>query len=98
MIRQDSILELSITAGPAPGPALAPRLSRSVSRDTGMDANGEVVLLRRQVEVLKGEVTWLRLRGEGPEGKMQSNRETSDVIQEGQVGLTVGERLQGELT
>lgn len=93
VIRQDSILELSVTAGPAPGPALAPRLSRSVSRDTGIDATGEVVLLRRQVELLKEEVTWLRLRRVGLDGRMQNNRESSDVIQEGQVGLTVGEQI-----
>lgn len=95
MIRQDSILELSVTADPIPGPALTSRLSRSVSRDTGMDANEEAVLLRRQVELLKEEVTWLRLKGEGPDGRMQTNRETSDVIQGGQVGLTVGETNPG---
>ncbi|XP_026228339.1 rho guanine nucleotide exchange factor 2-like isoform X2 [Anabas testudineus] len=85
VIRQDSILELSVTPGTAPGPSPAPRLSRSVSRDMGLEASGEVVQLRRQVELLKEEVTWLSLRGEGPDGRMQGNRGTSDVIQAEQV-------------
>uniref|UniRef100_A0A7N6BNX3 Rho/Rac guanine nucleotide exchange factor 2 n=1 Tax=Anabas testudineus TaxID=64144 RepID=A0A7N6BNX3_ANATE len=55
VIRQDSILELSVTPGTAPGPSPAPRLSRSVSRDMGLEASGEVVQLRRQVELLKEE-------------------------------------------
>ncbi|KAF3692512.1 Rho guanine nucleotide exchange factor 2 Guanine nucleotide exchange factor H1 [Channa argus] len=85
VIRQDSILELSVTAGPAPVPG--PRLSRSVSRDTGLDAGGEVVLLRRQVELLKDEVTRLRLKGEGPESRRRGNgtNDSSDVIIEEQV-------------
>lgn len=93
VIRQDSILELSVTPGTAPGPSPAPRLSRSVSRDMGLEASGEVVQLRRQVELLKEEVTWLSLRGEGPDGRMQGNRGTSDVIQAEQVGLNVGQLI-----
>ncbi|XP_054478195.1 rho guanine nucleotide exchange factor 2 isoform X2 [Anoplopoma fimbria] len=91
VIRQDSILELSIRTDPAPlsstGPAPGPRLTRSMSRDAGMDASGEAVLLRRQVEMLQEEVTRLRRRGEEPgrEGaepgsKKRSNGEISDVI------------------
>ncbi|XP_044063885.1 rho guanine nucleotide exchange factor 2 [Siniperca chuatsi] len=70
VIRQDSILELSVRTGHAPyfspgsGPAPGPRLNRSMSRDTGLDASGEAVLLQRQVELLQEEVTRLRLRGE----------------------------------
>ncbi|KAM9353018.1 rho guanine nucleotide exchange factor 2 [Symphorus nematophorus] len=91
VIRQDSILELSVTAGHAPSAlpssAPVPRLSRSVSRDTGLDAGGEAALLRRQVELLQEEVTRLRLRGEEPSregeepgGRRKSNGEISDVI------------------
>lgn len=101
MIRQDSILELSVRTGPtpvptpgsAPSPAPGPRLSRSMSRDTGLDAGGEAVLLRRQVELLQEEVTRLRLRGEEPAregaepgGRKRSKGETSDVIKGEQVG------------
>uniref|UniRef100_A0A665T6W4 Rho guanine nucleotide exchange factor 2-like n=1 Tax=Echeneis naucrates TaxID=173247 RepID=A0A665T6W4_ECHNA len=70
VICQDSILELSVGTGPTlttiqgSRPAPGPRLSRSVSRDTGLDANGEAALLRRQVELLQEEVTRLRLRQE----------------------------------
>ncbi|XP_035861979.1 rho guanine nucleotide exchange factor 2-like isoform X2 [Sander lucioperca] len=104
VIRQDSILELSFTAGPAPsppeGPAPGPRLSRSLSRDAGMDAAGEALLLRRQVEMLQQEVTRLRLRGEEPtrEGaepvkKRRGNGEMSDVIKgEQQVNRRRGSR------
>ncbi|XP_068586028.1 LOW QUALITY PROTEIN: rho guanine nucleotide exchange factor 2-like [Cebidichthys violaceus] len=95
VIRQDSILELSITIDPAPlsttGPA--PRITRSLSRDAGMDAGGEAVLLRRQVELLQEEVTRLRRRGEEPtrEGaepgsKKKSNVEISNVIKGEQQG------------
>uniref|UniRef100_A0A3Q1IPG9 Uncharacterized protein n=1 Tax=Anabas testudineus TaxID=64144 RepID=A0A3Q1IPG9_ANATE len=97
VIRQDSILELSVTPGTAPGPSPAPRLSRSVSRDMGLEASGEVVQLRRQVELLKEEVTWLSLRGEGPDGRMQGNRGTSDVIQAEQVGLNVRRETRAPL-
>ncbi|KAF1388600.1 hypothetical protein PFLUV_G00091980 [Perca fluviatilis] len=102
VIRQDSILELSFRAGPAPtaseGPA--PRLSRSLSRDAGMDANGEALLLRRQVEMLQQEVTRLQLRGEEPirEGaepvkRRRGNGELSDVIKgEQQVNRRRGSR------
>ncbi|XP_032364660.1 rho guanine nucleotide exchange factor 2, partial [Etheostoma spectabile] len=104
VIRQDSILELSFTAGPAPslpeGPAPGPRLSRSLSRDAGMDAGGEALLLRRQVELLQQEVTRLRLRGEDPtrDGadpvtKRRGNGEISDVIKgEQQVNRRRGSR------
>ncbi|XP_035527881.1 rho guanine nucleotide exchange factor 2 isoform X2 [Morone saxatilis] len=107
VIRQDSILELSVrtglapssTAGPAPVPTAGPRLSRSMSRDTGLDAGGETVLLQRQVELLQEEVTRLRLRGEEPgrEGvepgnRKRSNGETSDVIKGEQVSRRRGSR------
>ncbi len=97
MIRQDSLLELSVRTGPAPstvpGSAPMPRLSRSMSRDTGLDVGGEAVLLRRQVELLQEEVTRLRLRGEEPKketvepGSRKNNGEISDVIEGEQVGL-----------
>lgn len=93
MIRQDSILELSVSTGPAPGPTPGPHLNRSMSRDTGLDAGGEVVLLRRQVELLQEEITRLHLRGEEsdrkgaePGGRRRANGEISDVIKEEQVG------------
>ncbi|XP_074510417.1 rho guanine nucleotide exchange factor 2 isoform X2 [Sebastes fasciatus] len=101
VIRQDSILELSIRTGLLPssttGPA--PRLSRSMSRDTGLDAGGEAVLLRRQVELLQEEVTRLRLRGEEPTGegvepgsKKKSKGKTGDVIKGEQVSRRRGSR------
>lgn len=88
VIRQDSILELLVKTAPvsssAPGSAPGPRLSRSMSRDTGLDAGGDVVLLRRQVELLQEEVTRLRIRGEEPlrEGVEPGNRKMNngDVI------------------
>ncbi|XP_034721712.1 rho guanine nucleotide exchange factor 2-like [Etheostoma cragini] len=104
VIRQDSILELSFTTGPAPSPpevpAPGPRLSRSLSRDAGMDAGGEALLLRRQVALLQQEVTRLRLRGEDPtrDGadpvtKRRGNGEISDVIKgEQQVNRRRGSR------
>uniref|UniRef100_A0AAX7TWM5 Rho/Rac guanine nucleotide exchange factor 2 n=1 Tax=Astatotilapia calliptera TaxID=8154 RepID=A0AAX7TWM5_ASTCA len=68
VIRQDSMLALLVSAGSTPsttpGSAPGPRLSRSLSRDTGLEASGEAVLLRRQVELLQEEVTRLRLREE----------------------------------
>lgn len=97
MIRQDSILELSLSASSTPSTtpstASGPHLTRSVSRDTGLDAGGEAVLLRRQVELLQEEVTRLRQRGEGPimEGadlcnrRRSSNGELSDVLKAEQV-------------
>ncbi|XP_037310349.1 rho guanine nucleotide exchange factor 2 isoform X1 [Pungitius pungitius] len=95
VIRQDSILELSIGTDPAPssttGPA--PRLSRSMSRDTGLDSGGEAVLLRRQVELLQEEVTRLRRRGEVPtregaetEGKKRGNGDINNVNKGDQQG------------
>lgn len=64
-----------------------------MSRDTGLDAGGEAVLLRRQVELLQEEVTRLRLRGDepirerpGPGSRKMSNGEISDVIKGEQVG------------
>ncbi|XP_023127413.1 rho guanine nucleotide exchange factor 2 isoform X1 [Amphiprion ocellaris] len=103
VIRQDSILELSLSTGhtpsTGPGSSSVPRLSRSVSRDTGLDASGEAVLLRRQVELLQEEVTRLRLRGEEPirEGagsrRRSSNGEIGDVIKgEQQVNRRRGSR------
>ncbi|TKS82788.1 Rho guanine nucleotide exchange factor 2 [Collichthys lucidus] len=104
VIRQDSILELSV--GTAPSTSLihssahGPRLSRSMSRDTGLDAAGEAVLLRRQVELLQEEVTRLRLKGEEPtregeepDSRRRSNGEISDVIKaEQQVSRRRGSR------
>ncbi|XP_042279103.1 rho guanine nucleotide exchange factor 2-like isoform X2 [Thunnus maccoyii] len=96
VIRQDSILELCFRPGPAPSstPSSAPRLNRSMSRDTGLDAGGEAVLLRRQVELLQDEVTRLRLRGEEaePGSRRRSNGETGDVIKGEQVSRRRGSR------
>lgn len=89
VIRQDSILELKTApvSSSAPGSDPGPRLSRSMSRDTGLDASGDVVLLRRQVELLQDEVTRLRLRGEEPlrkgaepRNRKMNNGEVVDVI------------------
>lgn len=91
VIRQDSILELLVRAGPAPpsAPVSTPglRLNRSMSGVSGMDSSGDVVLLRRQVELLQEEVARLRLKGEEPVrdkvepgSKKASNGETGDVI------------------
>lgn len=97
MIRQDSILALLGNAGSTlstvPGPASGPRLSRSLSRDTGLDASGEAVLLRRQVELLQEEVTRLRLREEDQNWeraepgnrKRSKNGEKNDVVKGEQV-------------
>ncbi|XP_045900880.1 rho guanine nucleotide exchange factor 2 isoform X1 [Micropterus dolomieu] len=105
VIRQDSILELSLRTGntpistPGSGPAPGSRLSRSMSRDTGLDASGEAVLLQRQVELLQEEVTRLRLRGEEstregaePRSRKRSNGEISDVIKGEQVSRRRGSR------
>ncbi|XP_026173053.1 rho guanine nucleotide exchange factor 2 isoform X1 [Mastacembelus armatus] len=91
VICQDSILALSVSTDATPsttpslGSAPGARLSRSMSRDTGLDTSGDVVLLRRQMELLQEEVTRLRLRGEGPEregaergGKKWKNGETEE--------------------
>uniref|UniRef100_A0A3Q3QX24 Rho/rac guanine nucleotide exchange factor (GEF) 2 n=2 Tax=Monopterus albus TaxID=43700 RepID=A0A3Q3QX24_MONAL len=90
VICQDTILELSVSTcpvpstNPIPGPASGPRIGQSVSRDVLLDANGEVVMMQRQVELLQEEVTRLRLKGEGLERKEpelsggKSNRETSE--------------------
>uniref|UniRef100_A0A3Q2DNK8 Rho/rac guanine nucleotide exchange factor (GEF) 2b n=1 Tax=Cyprinodon variegatus TaxID=28743 RepID=A0A3Q2DNK8_CYPVA len=68
VIRQDSILELTGNGGPtppaAPGSAPGPRLVRSMSRDAALDASGEAVLLRRQVELLQEELSRLRVKAE----------------------------------
>ncbi|XP_010751808.1 rho guanine nucleotide exchange factor 2 isoform X2 [Larimichthys crocea] len=103
VIRQDSILELSVGTAPStsliPSSAHGPRLSRSMSRDTGLDAAGEAVLLRRQVELLQEEVTRLRLKGEEPtregeesDSRKRSNGEISDVIKGEQVSRRRGSR------
>lgn len=95
VIRQDSILELFTKTGPVPNPTPGPRLSRSMSRDTGLDASGEAVLLRRQVELLQEEVTRLRLKGEDParEGaKLGTNGEISDVIKGEKVSSGVSQK------
>lgn len=72
VIRQDSVLELCLTSGPAPSTAIpaplnsAPRLCRSMSRDTGLDAGpgaamlGELALLQKQHSLLQEEVGRLR--------------------------------------
>uniref|UniRef100_A0A3Q3G626 Rho/rac guanine nucleotide exchange factor (GEF) 2b n=1 Tax=Labrus bergylta TaxID=56723 RepID=A0A3Q3G626_9LABR len=103
VIRQDSILELSVTTGASfstSGPA-PPRLSRSMSRDAGMDSSGEAELLRRQVGLLQEEVTRLRLRREEPGGegvesgsRNKSNGEISDGIKKEQVSRRRGSREQ----
>ncbi|XP_026173054.1 rho guanine nucleotide exchange factor 2 isoform X2 [Mastacembelus armatus] len=93
VICQDSILALSVSTDATPsttpslGSAPGARLSRSMSRDTGLDTSGDVVLLRRQMELLQEEVTRLRLRGEGPEregaergGKKWKNGETEEQL------------------
>uniref|UniRef100_A0A3Q3JPY2 Rho/rac guanine nucleotide exchange factor (GEF) 2 n=1 Tax=Monopterus albus TaxID=43700 RepID=A0A3Q3JPY2_MONAL len=103
VICQDTILELSVSTcpvpstNPIPGPASGPRIGQSVSRDVLLDANGEVVMMQRQVELLQEEVTRLRLKGEGLERKEpelsggKSNRETSEE-QVGQVGRRRGSK------
>lgn len=57
-----------------------------MSRDTGLDAGGDAVLLRRQVELLQEEVTRLRLKGEDPSreraepGRKLSNGSVGDSV------------------
>ncbi|XP_071369315.1 rho guanine nucleotide exchange factor 2-like, partial [Centroberyx affinis] len=96
VIRQDSILELSLRTGTAPSPAPSipgsapPRLCRSVSRDTGLDAGGGAAALHRQLELLQEEVSRLREseraqsrleeQQEAQPGRRRSNGEISDVI------------------
>lgn len=91
------MLELLVRTGPfascTPGSAPGPRLSRSMSGDTGLDACGEAVLLRRQVELLQEEVSRLRVRGEEstreraePSSRKMSNGEIGDVMKGDQVG------------
>ncbi|XP_034466628.1 rho guanine nucleotide exchange factor 2 isoform X1 [Hippoglossus hippoglossus] len=106
VICQDSILELSVRAGPAPstqgstsGPGSGPILRRSISRDTGLDASGESMLLRQQVDRLQQEVTRLRLREEEPEkekveraSRRRGNGEISAVIKEEAVSKRRGSR------
>ncbi|KAM9699306.1 rho guanine nucleotide exchange factor 2-like, partial [Menidia menidia] len=86
VIRQDSILELS-----GGGPPGGPRLSRSLSGE--LDASGEAVLLRRQVELLQDELARIRQRGEeaakkgpGAGKKKKKNKEKSDASKEEQGG------------
>uniref|UniRef100_A0A1A8EZR2 Rho/rac guanine nucleotide exchange factor (GEF) 2 n=1 Tax=Nothobranchius korthausae TaxID=1143690 RepID=A0A1A8EZR2_9TELE len=97
VIRQDSILELAVGAGPTssttPGSAPGPRLSRSMSRDTGLDASGEVVLLQRQVELLQEELARVRLKAEESnkkgsgtgKKKRNKNKNKADVTKDEQV-------------
>ncbi|CAJ1061323.1 rho guanine nucleotide exchange factor 2-like [Xyrichtys novacula] len=95
VIRQDSILELSVT-GPSPSTTSflpsQPRLNRSMSKDAGLDSNGEAELLRLKVEFLQEELAQLRLKGEGPQGegvepcsRKRSNGDISNVIKKEQV-------------
>ncbi|XP_017293183.1 rho guanine nucleotide exchange factor 2 [Kryptolebias marmoratus] len=89
VIRQDSILELSGSVGPTssstPDSAPGPRFSRSMSRDAGLDASGEAVLLRRQVELLQEELARLRLKAEesnkkgAGSGKKKKNKNKNKV-------------------
>uniref|UniRef100_A0A3Q3WXY9 Uncharacterized protein n=1 Tax=Mola mola TaxID=94237 RepID=A0A3Q3WXY9_MOLML len=94
VIRQDSMLELLVRTGPfaisTPGSAPGPRLSRSMSGDTGLDACGEAVLLRRQVELLQEEVTRLRLRGE--ESTRERAEPGSRKMSNGEIGDQMGRR------
>ncbi|KAG7218830.1 hypothetical protein INR49_019672 [Caranx melampygus] len=94
VIHQDSILELLASTGPAPtanqGSASGPRVSRSLSRDAVLEAGGEALLLRRQVELLQEEVTRLRLKREEPDkqgeelGRRKVNGKATDVTKEEQ--------------
>ncbi|KAI4789941.1 hypothetical protein KUCAC02_034937, partial [Chaenocephalus aceratus] len=92
VIRQDSILELSLNTGPAPSLPTGPALTRSLSGE-----GGEAALLRRQVELLQEEVTRLRLKGEEPirEGagsRRRSNGDISDVMKGEPVSRRRGSR------
>ncbi|CAJ1061321.1 rho guanine nucleotide exchange factor 2 isoform X2 [Xyrichtys novacula] len=102
VIRQDSILELSVT-GPSPSTTSflpsQPRLNRSMSKDAGLDSNGEAELLRLKVEFLQEELAQLRLKGEGPQGegvepcsRKRSNGDISNVIKKEQVSRRRGSR------
>lgn len=107
MIRQDSILELSVGCAPstpvAPGSAPGPRLVRSMSRDAALDASGEAVLLRRQVELLQEELSRLRLKAEesnkkgaGSGKKKKKNKGKGDASKDQQVRLDIQENSPGE--
>ncbi|XP_015246766.1 PREDICTED: rho guanine nucleotide exchange factor 2-like [Cyprinodon variegatus] len=96
VIRQDSILELTGNGGPtppaAPGSAPGPRLVRSMSRDAALDASGEAVLLRRQVELLQEELSRLRVKAEecnkkggGSGKKKKKNKGKGDANKDQQV-------------
>ncbi|MED6268914.1 hypothetical protein CHARACLAT_027648, partial [Characodon lateralis] len=94
VIRQDSILELTVSTGPMPptAPGFAPgsRLVRSMSRDAALDASGEAVLLRRQVELLQEELSRLRLKAEecnkkGSGKKKKKNKGKGDATKDQQV-------------
>lgn len=99
MIRQDSMLELSGSAGSTPSSnpdsAPVPRFSRSMSRDAGLDASGDAVLLRRQVELLQEELARLRLKAEesnkkgagSGKKKKNKNKNKADVSKDEQVCL-----------
>ncbi|KAM4735595.1 rho guanine nucleotide exchange factor 2 isoform 2-T2 [Anableps anableps] len=102
VIRQDSILELSVGTGPAPpvtpSSAPGPRLVRSMSRDAALDASGEVVLLRRQVELLQEELSRLRLKAEecnkkvaGSGKKKKKNKGKGDTAKDQQVNKKLEE-------
>ncbi|XP_029927836.1 rho guanine nucleotide exchange factor 2-like isoform X2 [Myripristis murdjan] len=94
VIRQDSILELSVSLNPTPStPGSAPpRVCRSVSKDTGFDVvagaavggaavAGEVAGLRRQLELMQDEVKRLRERERARlEDEQRGNGDNSDVI------------------
>ncbi|MEQ2315952.1 hypothetical protein AMECASPLE_027708, partial [Ameca splendens] len=96
VICQDSILELTVSTGPMPpaAPGFAPvsRLVRSMSRDAALDASGEAVLLRRQVELLQEELSRLRLKaeecnkkGSGSGKKKKKNKGKGDATKDQQV-------------
>lgn len=64
-----------------------------MSRDAGMDASGDAVLLRRQVELLQEELTRLRLKAEesnkkgagSGKKKKNKNKNKADVSKDEQV-------------
>ncbi|MEQ2169443.1 hypothetical protein GOODEAATRI_025297, partial [Goodea atripinnis] len=105
----DSILELTVSTGPMPpaAPGFAPgsRLVRSMSRDAALDASGEAVLLRRQVELLQEELSRLRLKaeecnkkGSGSGKKKKKNKGKGDATKDQQVSLEsqVNEHSEGD--
>ncbi|MEQ2204552.1 hypothetical protein XENOCAPTIV_015045, partial [Xenoophorus captivus] len=68
------------------------RLVRSMSRDAALDASGEAVLLRRQVELLQEELSRLRLKaeecnkkGSGSGKKKKKNKGKGDATKDQQV-------------